>query len=349
MPVLNELPRQNLTLGDWAKRLDANGKIDKIVEILNQTNPMLQDVVWKEGNLPTGHKTTIRTGLPNVAWRKLYEGVQPSKSTTVQITDSCGMLESYSEVDKDLADLNGNTEQFRLSESQAFFEAMNQEMATTLIYGNATEEPAKFTGLAVRYSELPGAKSAPSSQNVIDAGGATGALTSIWLVGWGDNSIHGIFPKGSKGGLSFEDKGQVTVQDDKGGYFEAYRAHIKWNAGLTVRDWRYAARISNISVADLEELSGTQALNKKTSIIKLMSRAIDRLPSLDAVSPVFYVNRTVFSLLKIAAMEKTSNVLSIEQGLNQFGKRSSELVFDGVPVRKMDAITTDEAVVKATP
>lgn len=347
MAVLNEQPRSNLTLNDWAKRLDSNGKVDKIVEILNQSNPALQDIVWKEGNLPTGHKTTIRTGLPNVAWRKLYEGVQPSKSTTVQITDSCGMLESYSEVDKDLADLNGNTEQFRLSESQAFFEAMNQEIAQTLVYGNATEEPAKFTGLAVRYSELPGAKSAPSSQNVLDAGGTTGELTSIWLVGWGDNSIHGIFPKGSKAGLSFDDKGQVTVQDDKGGYFEAYRAHIKWNAGLTVRDWRYAARVCNISVSDLEGLKGTQALSAKTSIIKLMSRAIDRLPSLDAVNPVFYVNRTVFSLLKIAAMEKTSNVLSIEQGLNQFGKRGSEVMFDGVPIRRMDKIANNEAAVTA--
>lgn len=347
MAVANEAPRSNLTLNDWAKRLDENGKVDKIVEILNQNNSILSDMIWREGNLPTGHKTTIRTGMPNVAWRKLYEGVQPSKSTTVQITDTCGMLESYSEVDKDLADLNGNTEQFRLSESQAFFEAMNQEMAQTLIYGNATAEPAKFTGLAVRYSELASADAAASAQNVLGAGGTTGPLTSIWLVGWGDNTVHGIFPKGSKAGLSFDDKGQVTVTDDKGGYFEAYRAHIKWNAGLTVRDWRYVVRVANISVNDLEGLSGSQALDAKTSIIKLMSRAIDHLPSLDAVRPAFYVNRTLFSLLKIAAMEKTSNVLSIEQGLNQFGKRTSEVVFDGVPIRKVDRIMNNEDVVVA--
>lgn len=348
MPTLNSSP-SNLTLVDWSKRLSPDGKVDKIVEILDQTNPALRDIIWKEGNLPTGHKTTIRTGLPNVAWRKLYEGVQPSRSTTAQITDSTGMLESYSVIDKDLADLNGNTESFRISESQSFFEAMSQEMAQTLIYGNASAEPAKFTGLALRYSELPGANSAKSSQNVIDAGGTTGNLTSIYLVGWGDNSIHGIFPKGSKAGLSFTDHGHVTVDDGKGGYFEAYRAHIKWNAGLTVRDWRYGVRICNISIADLEALIGTQALSAKTSIIKLMSRAIDRLPNIDTVSPVFYVSRTLYSLLKIAAMEKTSNVLSIEAGLNQFGKRSSEVFFDGVPIRKMDKININESVVVAAP
>lgn len=62
-----------------------------------------------EGNLPTGHKTTIRSGLPSATWRLLNYGVQPSKSTTVQVTDSVGMLETYAEVDKSLADLNGNT------------------------------------------------------------------------------------------------------------------------------------------------------------------------------------------------------------------------------------------------
>ncbi|WP_368734330.1 major capsid protein, partial [Klebsiella quasipneumoniae] len=65
-------------------------------------------------------------------------GVQPSKSTTVQVTDYVGMLETYAEVDKSLADLNGNTAEFRLSEDRAFIEAMNQQMAQTLFYGDSS-------------------------------------------------------------------------------------------------------------------------------------------------------------------------------------------------------------------
>ncbi len=34
----------------------------------------------------------------------------------------CGMLETYSEIDKALADLNGNTAAYRLSEDRAFLE-----------------------------------------------------------------------------------------------------------------------------------------------------------------------------------------------------------------------------------
>ena len=55
-----------LTLADWAKRVDPDGKTSAIVEMLNETNEILDDMIWAEGNLPTGHRTTIRTDLPSV-------------------------------------------------------------------------------------------------------------------------------------------------------------------------------------------------------------------------------------------------------------------------------------------
>ena len=76
---------------------DPKGAIAKIVEILNETNEVLDDMLFLEGNLPTGHKTTIRSGLPSATWRLLNYGVQPSKSRTVQVTDTVGMLEDYAE------------------------------------------------------------------------------------------------------------------------------------------------------------------------------------------------------------------------------------------------------------
>jgi hypothetical protein len=146
-----------LTLADWAKRLDPDGKVSKIVELLSQTNEILMDMLFAEGNLPTGHRTTVRTGLPTVAWRLLNQGITPSKSTTAQIDEACGMLEAWSECDVELARLSGNVAAFRISESQAFIEAMNQEMASTLFYGNSGTAPEEFTGLAARYSAISGA------------------------------------------------------------------------------------------------------------------------------------------------------------------------------------------------
>src|SRR3990167_1727227 len=190
-----------LTLADWAKRLDPDGKTPTIVELLSQTNEILLDMLWKEGNLPTGERTTVRTGLPTVAWRLLNKGVAKSKSRTAQIEEAVGVLEARSEIGQKLAELNGNTAAFRLSEAQAFIEAMNEEMSSTLFYGNSGTAPEEFTGLAPRYSSL----SATNAQNIINGSGAGSDNSSIWLVVWGAQTCFGVFPKGSMAGLKHED------------------------------------------------------------------------------------------------------------------------------------------------
>lgn len=324
------LNANNPTLLDVAKRLDPDGKIAAIVEILNATNPVLDDLTFIEGNLPTGHRTTIRTGLPTPTWRKLYGGVQPTKSTTVQVTDSCGMLEAYAEVDKALADLNGNTAAFRLSEDAAHIEAMGQEMASTLFYGNEGTEPEAFTGLAPRYNS----KSAQNADNIIDAGGTGSDNTSIWLCVWGPQTGFGIYPKGSTAGLQMTDKGQVTVEnvDGNGGRMEAYRTHYRWDAGLTIRDWRYFVRIANIDVSDLDTVANTK------KIIEWMIQASERIPELGKGRAAFYMNRRLREKLRLGILEKISSNLTWE---TVSGERV--MTFDDIPVRRCDALVNTEA------
>ena len=81
-----------LTYADWAKRMGDDYRIAAIIELLSQTNEILDDMLVVEGNLPTGHKTTVRTGLPQATWRLLNQGVPNAKSTTAQIVDTCGNL-----------------------------------------------------------------------------------------------------------------------------------------------------------------------------------------------------------------------------------------------------------------
>lgn len=317
-----------LTLADWGKRIDSGGKVDTIIELLSQSNPILQDMPFVEGNLPTGHKTTVRSGLPTATWRLLNYGVQPSKSTTVQVTDSVGMLETYAEIDKSLADLNGNSSEFRLSEDRAFLEAMNQQMAQTLFYGDSSVNPQQFMGLSSRYS----LKSAGNGQNIIDAGGTGTDNTSIWLVVWGENTVHGIFPKGQKAGLQMEDKGQQTLEDANGGKYEGYRTHYKWDNGLSLRDWRYVVRIANIDVSDLSD-PATAA-----NIAKLMVKALHRIPNRGMGRPVFYMNRTVGQALDTQATEKSSLAISVKETEGEWWTS-----FRGVPIRETDALLETEA------
>src|SRR3954468_2037050 len=224
-----------LTLGEWATRLDPGGKPAAVIELLGQTNEMLTDMLWMQCNDGAGHKTTVRTGLPSATWRLLNYGVQKSKSQTAQIRDATGMLESYSEIDKALADLNGNTAEFRMGEDMAFIESMNQGMQGSVVYGNTSVSPERFTGLGPRFSSL----SAPNGGNIVNAGGSANANTSIWLIGWGQNTCHGLFPKGSKAGLQVRDLGEVPIYDANNNVFQGYRTHFKWDCGLTVRDWRF--------------------------------------------------------------------------------------------------------------
>ena len=336
------LSTTNLTLADWAKRTDPEGRVPVIAELLSQSNEILEDCVFKEGNLPTGDRVVIRTGLPTVYWRALNQGIPNSKSTTAQVDEACGMLEARSEVDKDLAMLNGNTAQFRLSEDVAFLEAMNQTMASTLFYGNPATDPKQFLGIAPRYSALSGSNSA---NNVISAGGSGSDNSSVYLVVWGDNTVYCPFPKGSSAGLMHEDLGEQTVYNSDGSRLQAYATRYQWKNGLVVKDWRYIVRICNIDISDLKSSGTTQASNVSTQLVKCMNLALARIPNFGMGRAAFYMNRTIYSGLAIQAMDRSQNILAVQQGLSQFGTPQNWLSFLGVPCRRVDTILNNESVV----
>lgn len=326
-----------LTLADWAKRLEPNGgKISVIVELLSQTNGILQDMLFAEGNLPTGHRTTVRTGLPSVFWRLLNQGVQPSKSTTAQIDEGTGILEAWSEVDEELANLNGNTNEFRLSEARAFIEAMNQEMAQTVFYGNSGTAAEEFNGLAIRYS----ATSAANGQNIVSGGGSGSDNSSMYMVVWGENTVHGIFPKGSKAGLEHNNLGLQTVETVAGvggSRMRAYQDQFKWKCGLALKDWRYVVRVPNIDISNLVANSGSQA-----DLENLLIKASHRIPNLNMGKAAIYMNRTCFQMLDIQRRDD-----AIAGGGITYSNIDGVVVptFRQIPIRICDALLETEAAV----
>ena len=328
------------TLADWAKEVDPDGSVSAVAEILSQTNEILDTAMFKEGNLPTGEQVTIRTGLPTTYWRMMNAGVPSSKATSAQVTEQCGSLTARSQIDAKIVKLNGNSMEYRLNESKPFIESMSQEMAATMFYGSAAN-PEEFVGMANRYSST----SAANGENIILAGGSQSDNMSIWLVGWGENEIYGIFPKGSKAGIVHEDLGLQDAFDSNNYRFRAYMDYYEWDAGLVVKDWRYGVRIANIDKSDLIGLTSSQAVTASTSIIKCMSRAIDRLPRLSGIRPAFYVNRTVASYLRVVALEKSSSAVTVEEALNQFGQNIYKLKFLGIPVGISDALTEAEDLI----
>ncbi len=337
-----------LTLADWAKRVTTDFKIDMIIELLSKENAILQDMLFIEGNLPTGHKTTVRTGLPSGTWRLLNTGVDQAKSTTAQITEGVGNLELFLQVDKDLADLGGQTAAFRETEVRAAIQGLGQQVATAVMYGNSSTNPEQFMGLSPRYNTVT-TTAAENAWNVLDASGTGSDNTSMWIVVWGPNTIHGIFPKGQPTGLQHKDLGAAwPVTDSNSKKYMAYIDHFKWELGIALRDWRYAVRICNIDVSDLATTSAANLLN-------LMVRALYRLPttpmkeaaaasSSDAPTiqgemgrTAIYCNRTVRTYLDLQAMNKSNTLLQLDQYDGM-----PITTFRGIPIKTVDAITNAE-------
>lgn len=337
------------TLLDVLKEIAPDGSQLDTAEVLTQHTEILQDMTWMEGNLVTGHRDSVRTSLPAPSFRAINEGVPVTKGGVEQIEETAALLEDFSQCDRELAILSGNVERYRLKQAKPHQIGFAHKMAQTVFYGNAATDPKSFTGLAPRYNSLSTAVS-QTAANVISAGGTGSALRSIWLVAWSEDTITGIYPKGTKGGLLHEDAtsgsngnahapdgyapGQALT-DANGNLYMGYRDHWLWRCGLMVKDWRYAVRIANIDPTALTFNAATGPY-----LQNLMIRALELIESTEGVKCAFYMPRTIRSFLRQQLVEKKNTFLSLsEQG------GSATLNFDDVPIRRIDALNVNETQV----
>jgi hypothetical protein len=318
------------TLIDVAESLAPSGGVLPLAELLTQGNEILEDIPWYEGNLPTGHRIGQRTGLPAVYYRKMNAGIPTSKSTRVQIDEACGEMVALSQIDKSLADLNGNSNEFRMKEALAFIEAMNQRFATATFYADTKVNGEEILGLAPRFSSL----SADNGVNIIDAGGTGSSNTSLWLVGWAPHTCYGIYPKGSTAGLDFN-RGESAdwLFDSNNNRFRGYIDEYKWQNGVALEDWRYVVRIANIDVTTLTKTGGSGA-----DLFDLIAQAAETIHSTSGVTPRFYGNRTVSKFLRRQQLNK---VVNSTLGSDEVaGKKVMTLA--EIPFRRVDALVNTE-------
>lgn len=331
------------TLLDFSQREDMRGKIMEIIEVIEPTNEILQDIPWVEGNLPTGHLTTVRSGYPEATWRLLNYGVQQTKSTTHQVVDTCGMLQARAQVDRKLADLNSNAAAWRMGENKAQLIGMGNTLASAIFYGNQSIDPEKITGFSPRFS-VPSTVNGTAGFNMIDGGAADGQTDtlSMWLVGWGDNSVHGIYPKGSTSiGWTHEDKGVQPAYDTNTppGEYDVYKSVYNWDVGLSVRDPRYIARAVNIDSSLLTRDAATGA-----KLFDLMVQMLERVADLNTAKFAFYVPRKIRGYLRSQEIARVGSGggLTFE---NHGGRHVT--LFEGIPVRRCDALVNETAILDA--
>ena len=318
----------HVTLSDIAKQTLPDGSIERdVVELLHQDNEILLDQSWEEANGGTFHRSVQRTSIPEPTWRRFYEGVPPTKGDTAQIDEPIGMMENRSHADQKLVDMSPNPSQVRMNEAVGILEGFNQSYVETLLTGASTTAPAKFNGILPRFASLSGI----TGENIIDAGGTGSDNASILLVNWSPRTVFGIYPRDSKVGISRQDMGVQQILDSASRRFSAYEEIFQWDCGLVVRDWRHIVRVANIDKSNLVAQSGAAA------ILELLAGAVDKIPSSMGGRPAIYMNRTLKTMMRIQCMKQANVYLTVG---NEEGR--PKLMFDGIPIRKVDKMQADE-------
>lgn len=336
-----------LGLADIYKRQEGkNRAAANIIEVLNDTSQdIMTDWVMMPCNDGTKHTHTIRTGLPKLGWGQLYKGIIQSKSGTQQIDDTTGFVEGLCTVDKRVLDLAGeNRAAIRASESEAFLEAMAQELVTSMFYHNPATDAKKPKGLAPRYSEYG---TSGAANQVVNGGGAGSDNTSIWMVTWGGHGLCALYPDGTAGGITQEDKGEQRVLDDAGAPYYVEEELIKAHIGFAIKDYRRVVRIANVDMSEVEAGNVDLYGLMRKGYYKMHNRRVNKVRKQENGSHTcIYANTDILEALD--ALQTNSGSGDNYTRLRPMEIEGKEVPsYRGMPIRECDALLNTEAAVPA--
>lgn len=315
------------TLLDLKSMHDPKGNVAKVIDVLSEVNGVMQDAIWMEANDLTSHVITQSFLEGAGSAGIINKSVGFEEDRVKQIRESMEMFESYSRIDERLIRRARNPEQFRAQKNAMRIRGMGKSWHTRFFYGNIdADEPESVKGIAPRYNAL-------SMDNVHGNGGdSANAVTSIYVVQWGEDGVHLIYPRGERTVIAEEDLARQLITDSDGAY-TALVSHYMINWGLVVPDDRAMQRIANV------EPSGST----NTFDDDLLIEAVNQLPDPSNLARVrIYVNRDIKTQMDIALKDKNN----VNYGItNAFGGPGGMLTFKGIPVRLVDKIVSTEAVV----
>jgi len=153
MAVLNS---KYPTLLDLAV-MPENKDVADVVNLLVEQNPILEDAPAFECNRGLSHETTVKTGLPEVTWGRLYKGIPAGKGSMQTVKDTTGFVNSAAEVDTRYVDIFEKAEEkasARMEMAADHLEAMAQEAATAIFYHDSSVDPSKPMGLSPRFNSF---------------------------------------------------------------------------------------------------------------------------------------------------------------------------------------------------
>jgi hypothetical protein len=317
---------------DISTRYTSDGKPLPIAKILTKRKPVFKNIPWQEANTTNGHKISVETELPTAVLRKLNQGVKPSTGRANTITEATASFASLGQVDKELAELSTNVADFRVQKNGRHIEAIGQAFEDQFFNGSAIT-PGGFVGLKERYNSLSGVL----TRQVINCAGTGSDLTSMFIVGWGEESVSGIYAKGTKAGIQHTDYGDLLVDDGNGGKYPALQDWFALNCGIMVQEPRNIVRVCNI---DQDALKAVPVPGTDLILVNELIKATHRIEYLDMVNAVIYVNRDIHEWLDLQASNRT--ILALKHA-ELDGKMV--VMFRGIPIERTDSLGWNEDAV----
>lgn len=322
----------------------------QVIDVLKQSTAILDDAMARECNMGTFERTMIMTGYPATAWGRMYQGVPQSKATMQQVDDTTGFLEARSAIDERMLELATDQAKYRLVESGPYIRQMGKDVESGIFYNSDDVTTERFKGMAARYDAYytgpRGSAPLKADAQVVDGGGRGSDNTSIWFITWGDHATSLVYPKGTTAGVTMQDRGLEPQLDASGNTFYAKVATYKWHVGVTVKDWRYNARIANIDVSDM--LSGSVDLWEllRKAYYRLENRQRDATSSRIAI----YMNADVLEILDAQSTDRA--LTSARNNTVNLGHSEVEgkevRTYRGIPIRETKALLNTEAALSAT-
>jgi len=309
-PTLIELAQQS-----------QNGDIIKVIEALVKKNDIFKDSQWIEANGGTYHKYLRRIYEPVGTFRVINGGTARERSLEREYTEGTCMLESRSEVDVKLVEKAANPKKFRFNKDIAHVNGLTSTFVTTFLYGNIATDPEQIQGLANRV----GLKSLGTM--VKGASGTGSDTTSIWIIQWGEEKCHFVYPTGGNpGGVSIRDLGELDALDANSNPFRVYGTLFGIDFGFVINDDRCIGRVANI------ESSGSSNIFDA----KLVNAVLNQMPE-EGDGAVIYVNSTLKTQIDNDAMNKTN----VAYGSTEiYGSKVT--TFRGHPIRQLENIVITE-------
>jgi hypothetical protein len=168
---------------------------------------------------------------------------------------------------------------------------------------------------------------------VLDEGGSGSDCSSIYVVQWGLDKVHMIYPKGSPNvGIVHKDLGEETKIDSNSLMWQVYRDHFKVSCGMVVRDPKCIGRLASI------ETSGTSNIFDEDNLITLLNRMRNQ-----GAGAVLYCSQAILTQMEIRLKDKTNVNFTPGKGEGLAGE--PVMYFRGHPVRVVDQILDTEAAI----